>query len=145
VDIDINSGDLRYHGDSSAAAKTTISESRLSREVRRLGIPIPRPRNWQTLYLKASDSNIHVQFAYPEVVQAADMLLDLLAGVAETDDERRAVLERFMTSLRTQTPLVASTEGYILSLELADKYGLPSFLRPEFEADLRQTMIMRER
>lgn len=139
-DLDINSGDFRYHDDSGGSVETTICESRLSREARRLGISLPTTRNWQIMYLDTHGQGLHIQYAYPHVVESADRLLDILAGVVETDDERRVFLERFMASLRTGDPFVVGREAHLLWLAIADEHGMSTPFHPEIEADLRQSL-----
>jgi hypothetical protein len=137
-DLDLNSGAFRYQEDSTASSgKTTIVESPLSREVRRLGIKVPETRNWQPMYIEKHNGGLHADFIYPKVVQVANQLLRLLEKTGTADNERRLILEKFMMSLRTEDPSRVCTEGDLMALELADKYDLNVFFRPEYEAYLR--------
>jgi hypothetical protein len=140
--LDINSGDL--HGllsYSDGHEQYEDYESRLSREVRRLGIPIPAERNWQPL------TRVHVgawggdgKLVYPDLLHAAQLLLDLLDDAKAADQDRRSILERFMTNMRTEAPRCVVENAHMLIVEFADQYRLASPFIPEYAEHLRQSL-----
>lgn len=102
LDMDINSGDLRglkprlEPGD-----RYVVFESRLSREVRRLGIPIPQERRWRVLG-RVPDGGVQIMNPYASLLPAVDMVLMQLDKVRVGDEERRETLETLMIYLRTE-------------------------------------------
>lgn len=128
--VDINSGDIQkteYSAD--GAARTTISESSLSTEVRRLGIEIPPKRNWKFMYSSRSNG-MSADGEYGRVVYVADSLVRIL-GLAETSDQdRRVILTTFMTSLRTEDAFLAEEEGYRLIQGLEGRIDTQNATRP---------------
>jgi len=139
LDLDINSGDLR-HGEGASAfeAKTTISESRLSKEIRRLGLDIPGVRAWRPMQLRATDRGLYPTFTYPRAFEAGMRLLLFLDQAGSPDGERRRILEEFMTSLRADESRDTQMLGDLLSLEVAERYGVPIYFYPSYEASLRR-------
>jgi len=126
TDIDINSGDFRDRVCVFCApVKDRVYDSELSREVRRLGVGIPATRVWKRMGQK-----------YIRVLISCEELLNTLNEVKAPDEERRVVLERLMTSLRTEDADRASWQGRLLRNEVAGKRGLHVFT-PEFEEALR--------
>lgn len=139
VDLDLNSGDfLYYEGFSDPSGRIGVCESDLSKEVRRLGIPVPRTRNWQLMWKKTESPGLHVMYAYPEVVRSANRLVGLLDKVNAPDDERRSILEEFMVILRTEAPRRARERADLLYMETAVKYDFPQIFSSAYEAHLRE-------
>ncbi|HQA88724.1 MAG: hypothetical protein RBS72_12725 [Sedimentisphaerales bacterium] len=124
-EIDINSGDVRgtrYRADGST--HYGIYESELSKEVRRLSIPIPGQRDWLPLVgASGSAGGMYIDSGYANLLPTARELLEQLDEVAATDDERRDVLEGFMTSLRTDRPLAVIKKGRMLIAEIKDRHN----------------------
>jgi len=133
-EIDINSGDVRgsrYRDDGSA--HYGIYESELSKEVRRLGIPVPEQRDWWIIHGSSGGlGGMHVDPVYGNLLPTARRLLDRLDEVNAPNDERRDVLERFMTSLRNDRPLAAIQKGRMLIVEVCDCHGLQSPFVPGY-------------
>ena len=130
--VDINSGDVRG---------ATIAETPLSKEVRRLGIAVPAERKW--MLMSSHNDGTYVDSVYRFVPGVGAMLVRLLDETHTPDEERRVTLEKFMTNLRTEGPLQAQTQGYLLIQEIADKHGLHVFL-PSFEKQLRRDQESRK-
>lgn len=123
-EIDIKSGDFRgviYTPDGSS--RYGIYESELSKEVRRLGIPIPDQRRWVEFYGGPGFGGMEVNYVYRPLLPAVRRLLELLDQVNATDEERRSVLERFMASLRTEKAPDAINNANALSVEVANRHG----------------------
>lgn len=126
AEIDINSGDVRgwrYRADGSA--HYGIYESDLSKEIRRLDIPIPEWRAW----LPVSGSHrtffrSDVELVMKNLLRRSGELLRQLDEVAAADDERRDVLERFMASMRTEPPFVTIALGRMLIAEVRERHDL---------------------
>lgn len=126
LEIDLNSGDVRgwrYHAD--GTAHCGVYESALSKEARRLGISIPEQRDWFRV------SGGPRTFFESEIKQAAmgllrggSELVRQLDEVQARDEERRDVLERFMTSMRTEPPPVAIGRGRMLIAEIRKRHSV---------------------
>ena len=119
-EVDTNSGDLRgtrYRADGTSVYG--VYESGLSKEVRRLGITIPEHREWFVVVGSSGVSGaMYVDPAYGNLLPTARRLLEELDEIRATDEKRRDVLGRFMTSLRTEKPLVAINTGRMLITEV---------------------------
>ncbi len=102
-EIDICSGDTRgIRLAADGLYRYEIYESDLSREVRRLGIPIPKQRAWERVGEAGSRMpGITVCFADPVLFPPIRSLLTSLDQVNATDEERRDVLGRLMTNMQT--------------------------------------------
>jgi len=134
TDIDLNSGDLRHQGRvCSLVVSTRIEESPLSREVRRLGIAVPANRVWTHAFEGRLVRGVCADYYYGRIFSYGRQLLMLLDLANAADEERRAVVERFITSLRTGNPLDTLDQTYLLMMEVDDKHGLNTFT-PEFKA-----------
>lgn len=120
--IDLNSGDVkgtRYRADGTTVYG--VYESELSKEVRRLGIAIPQEREWRSLASFGSGgTGGHFDNRYREVLPMARRLLNRLDEVNAADEERRDVLEDFMTSLRAGNPLHAINAGRTMIIEIRE-------------------------
>lgn len=139
MSIDLNSGDLkgsRYILD--GPPLYGIYESDLSKEIRRLGIPIPEQRRWMPISRAGFVNGGEVMYVYEDFLPAARRLLSLLAQANAPDEERRAVLEKLMTSLRTEKANRAIETPYRLIVDVCDRYGLDCPLGPKFVEQLRQ-------
>ncbi len=122
IEIDLNSGDVkgtRYRADGTTVYG--VYESELSKEVRRLGIAIPQEREWRSLASFGSGgTGGHFDNRYREVLPMARRLLNRLDEVNAADEERRDVLEDFMTSLRAGNPLHAINAGRTMIIEIRE-------------------------
>jgi hypothetical protein len=137
ADMDRNSGDIRKSMlTADGSSRYEIHESDLSKEVRRLGIPIPDQRDWVLIY-SAPRRGIYVTPRYSRFLPRTRELLDVLNGVKATDEERRAILEKLMTGLRTDK-WYNYADVDVLMLEVADRHGLASPLGVEYTQRLRQ-------
>ena len=135
--IDINSGDLRgTRSMVDGAPRYIIYESELSKEVRRLGIPIPEERRWEVVF-RPPTGGMAITYAYRTLLPAVHRLLVLLDEVKAADQERLDVLGRFMTYLRTENPPAATAKADMLMQEVADRYGLESPFLPDYVEQLR--------
>lgn len=124
MDIDINSGDFRgIRPTLDPARQYVIFESELSTEARRLGIPIPQERRWKGAG-RMSTGGVDVYFVYESLPAAMYALIRTLNEVQATDDERRDVLWKFMTSLRTDPPSDALSQAWTLRDEVSKRHGL---------------------
>ncbi len=119
-EIDINSGDVRgtrYCTDGSS--HYGIYESELSKEIRRLGMAIAEQRDWRPLTGASGGSGgMYIDSGYANFLPTARKLLEELDKAGATDDKRRDVLERLMTSLRTERPLTVTETGRLLIDEI---------------------------
>jgi len=123
-DIDISSGDLRgVRPVAAGPPQYVILESELSKEVRRLGIPIPPERQWRVAG-RMSTGGMDVYFAYESLLAMIHKLMVTLDEAGAPDEERRDVLWRFMTSLRLDKPRAAADQAQTLSEEVSSRYGL---------------------
>lgn len=137
--IDIMSGDLRRTKSSSdGTTQYEVYESELSKEVRRLGVPIPEERQWRVIARPAS-KGLHIRYVYADALLIAQRLLMLLDDVDASDEERRATIERFMNSIRTEKPSTAFKNGHMLILEIGNRHGLESPFTPEHTENLRRS------
>ncbi len=128
TDIDINSGDTRYQVRIFSLLVTTeIRESALSREIRRLGIAVSPTRAWkrtsEARIVNASDS----YYLYGSVIVQCLYLLNVLDHVNASDEERRVILCKLMTSLQTGDAQRAREQAFLLTREVGDKHGLDVF------------------
>jgi hypothetical protein len=138
-DLDINSGDLKGGLVSpDGVLRYGIYESPLSREVRRLGIYIPEERDWRPMSGIPGVSRMEVMYVYPDVLNAAYQLLKLLDTANAVDSDRRSILERFMTNMRTEKWPRVIEKAHLLIVEVADRYEQESPFRPEHMEYLRQ-------
>ncbi|MDI6447556.1 hypothetical protein [Anaerobaca lacustris] len=139
-EVDINSGDVRgsrYRADGSA--QYGVYESRLSKEVRRLGIPIPDRRDWWPIAAPSIGvGGMRVTYVYENLLPTAHRLLDVLGKVNAPDSERRDIIERLMAGLQTERPPVAIANARALIVEVVDRYGLESPFLPHHTEHLRQ-------
>ncbi len=105
MDMDINSGVLRHQVRALTLPVAEKKEySRLSREVRRLGIvPLEKPL-WKRMSERRLWQDIHVCHIYGGVLARATELVMSLELAETPDDERREVLQRFMTALQSADP-----------------------------------------
>ncbi len=137
-EMDINSGDLRERvcvfG---VPVKNEVYESALSHEIRRLGVAIPATRVWKRTGQSCLVQRSSINFRYRHVLMGCDDLLDILDEVKAPDEERRAVLERLMTSVRTEDGDRARWQASLLKNDVAGKRGLHVF-SPEFEETLKK-------
>lgn len=129
-EIDINSGDVRgVRPTADGSSRYGIHESELSKEVRRLGIPIPDQREWVPIGGASGLGGMHVDYIYSRWLRTTRVLLDLLDKVNAPDEERRAVLQRLMTSLRTEKAPDAIDTVYALIVEVTDRHAKVSGIR----------------
>jgi hypothetical protein len=125
--LDLNSGDLRYRVYAGRLpVSSRIFESSLSREARKVKVVIPPNRVWVTAFVRTRQKP-EPDFAYGMLVVQFDSLIGLLDQTSAPDEERRAILTEFMTSMRTQDALDAQEKGYVLMVKLGIKYGVNSF------------------
>jgi len=118
LDIDINSGDLRHKRSILGGAPGyVVYESELSKEVRRLGIPIPQERQWRFLG-RAPSGGMDVRSAYESLLPLIKAVLDLFDEVGVADQERREALAEFMVHLRVGSPRDAVSKAHELYTEL---------------------------
>lgn len=110
--VDINSGDVKG---------STISETPLSKEVRRLAIAVPAERKW--MLMSSRNRRMSGDGVYRFVPEIGAELVSLLNRMNTADEERKAILERFMTSLRAEDPLQAKMKSYSLIQEIADTHN----------------------
>jgi hypothetical protein len=137
-EMDINSGDMRARACLfGVPIKSRIHESSLSEEIRRLGIAIPATRVWRRTGQNCVVQRTIVDSKYCRVLVSCEQLLSMLDQVNAPDEERRMVLERFMTSLRTEDAIGAWWQTHLLMDEVAGKRGLEVF-SPEHEKTLKK-------
>lgn len=137
--IDIMSGDLRRTRSSSdGITQYEVYESELSKEVRRLGIPIPEERQWRVIARPAS-RGLRIRYVYEDALLIAQRLLMLLDDVGASDEERRATIERFMNNIRTEKPSTAFKNGHMLILEISNRHGWESPFTPEHTENLQRS------
>jgi hypothetical protein len=99
-EIDFNSGDLRWtRAVTDYPPRYEIYETGLSRELRRLGIPIPEQRRWVHTSSWSSGAMFADTFRGHVLPRALD-LLKILEEVNASDEQRRDVLQRLMTTWR---------------------------------------------
>lgn len=105
TDIDINSGALRRQVYvCSFRVRDEIQESRFSREVRRLGIGLTGTPLWKGAQERALLPGIDTHCTYGYALLTCDELVELLAESNLPEQDRRMILERFLTILGTGTP-----------------------------------------
>jgi hypothetical protein len=122
-EIDINSGDLRCQEYSSGQLiRTTISESPLSKEIRRLELVVPSERDWRFLNSKQSDG-VYADGIYGFAPSVGNRLVQLLDEAYASDEVRRAMLTKFMKSLQTDDWQQAKQAGNILLMEAKARAG----------------------
>jgi hypothetical protein len=140
-DLDLNSGDTRaVLPAADGSRRDGIYETELSKEVRRLGIPIADGRKWVPITDRRAGS-MELHSAYSSLPRMVDELLELFDQVKATDEERRDVLERLMTSLRTDRPPGAFEEVCWLIVEVSDRHGMASPFTPDFTEHLRKSRV----
>jgi len=141
--MDINSDDIRHcvflrcpwMGD--LPVRSTVHESVLAQEVQRLGITIPAKRIWRLMdrhYNGVFEDGVYGLF----VSGVPRYLFSILDKTQPPDEERRVILERFLTSLRTEEPHLVAEKGYILVLKIADQHGV-DFFDPAVAKQLRES------
>jgi hypothetical protein len=140
--MDINSGDFRYQeycGD--RLVRSEIRESALSKEARRLGISLPAERKWQPMHRNRPGNWVHgptyEDCAYGFLMGVCNDLVRILNEANTPDDERRVVLGKFLTMLRTEDSNRMWHEGWYLVLDIGDKYGMHIYTA-QFEEELRK-------
>lgn len=144
TEIDIGSGDLRDRLDvqwgtiATLPVRRVIRESPLSREARRLGISQHGARLWRLAFVKHATDEPHVDYGYAYVVEVSGQLAKFLRETNTPDNERRAIIEKYLTAMRTADSVGAQECGYVLMLEIADKHGL-HIGSPEFEDQIRRS------
>jgi hypothetical protein len=137
-EMDINSGDLRHQACIFCMpGNGRPYESPLSHEIRRLGIAIPATRVWKRIGQSCIVQRISINYVYRHVLLECDDLLDTLDEVEAPDEERRAVLESLMTSLRIETGDRAWWQACLLRNDVASKRSMRIFT-PEFEEALKK-------
>jgi hypothetical protein len=129
---------MNPHEKCESSLKSEIQESDLSREVRRLAIDIPATHVWKRAFESYLVEGRYINCKYGSVCVGYHQLLSILDEVKAPDDERRVILEKFMTSLRTEDAGRAWWQGCLLIDEVAGKRGLRVFT-PEFEEALKKT------
>ena len=72
-----------------------------------------------------------------------EQLLRILAETNTPDEERRTILEEFITNLQTKDSSIVAEEGRLLVDGIAEKHGLHVYA-PEFEAYLRKGRSQRQ-
>jgi hypothetical protein len=124
--VDITSGDDRYRVYFCCIpVKSEIGESPLSREVRRLGIAVPAERQWRHMW--SHYGGVYTDSFYGFAMARCDALVTLLESANAADEERRDVLVRLMTVLRTQERGRVMQEVRLLIMEVGDKHNLHVF------------------
>ena len=141
TDLDINSGDLRYEVRVCyVPIRREISESVLSREVRRLGIAIPTKRAWQPAFLQRREPRF-VSYWYGTIVKGVfQELVEVFDQAHIPDKERTVILGNFMNSLRGDEPHVALNYGYVLIARIAAEHGVDAFV-PDVVQQLKQSEL----
>jgi len=101
----------RYSGDITSLTylcgvpiRRNIRESALSSEARRLGMDLPHARKWlrHSQDPNAPSSRVESFGLGEQVWEECDHLVLRLAQTGTPDEERRAILEKILTSLRTE-------------------------------------------
>lgn len=128
TDVDLSSGEFRYRVYfGRLPVKSRIIESPLSREIRRLNIRVPVIRVWKVAFVQ-SRQELDPDCVYGMLVtNVCNKLISVFNQINPPDEERRAILTRFMTDLRAQHPLQVEEQGYILMAKLGEKYGVSVF------------------
>lgn len=120
TDMDINSGALRHQVRVLTLPVAEEKEdSRLSREVRRLGIVTPETPLWKRTSESRLWRGIHVCHIYGGVLARATELVMSLELAETPDDERREVLQRFMVALQSADPQHAEQQARLITDEIA--------------------------
>jgi len=132
TDVDINSGDTRHQVRVfSLTVKTEVEESTLSREIRRLGIDVPPARAWKRDFESHLVNASHIDYAYGRTFAMCHQLLGILDQAKAPDEERRAILETLMKSLRKGDPRKTQDETFLLMAEVGERHDMQVFV-PEF-------------
>jgi hypothetical protein len=140
--MDITSGDYRYRVYfCGIPVKSEIEESSLSREVRRLGIAVPAKRQWRRMWRYYG--GVHSDSCYGFAMGHCDELVSLFERTNAGDEERRDVLGRLMTALRTQERDRVMEEVRLLIMEVGDKHNLHVFT-PKVEEYYRSLLKDRQ-
>jgi hypothetical protein len=125
-EMDLNCGDIRSRTYvCNVRVRTTIRESLLSKEMRRLGIDVPKTRRWVPIGVDSKVSEF--LSVYHDLPGIYHRLVELLRKTNTPDEERRVILEKAMSGLRT--PLTGSSslpEARIphLVYDLAEKHRM---------------------
>jgi hypothetical protein len=124
IDLDMNSGDLRHRVCVCfLPVRSTIRESSLSRELRRLGLATRTTRAWRPAFVQQREPR-HVHYLYgPFLTGVFDPLVRLLDEACVPDEERRMILSQFMKSLQLRHAFDAQDEAYSLMTAIREKYG----------------------
>jgi len=127
TDMDINSGVLRHEVRVlSLRVAEEKEDSRLSREVRRLGIVPPETPLWKRTSEGRLWRGIHVCHIYGGVLARATELVMSLELAETPDDERRQVLQRFMTALQSADPQHVEQQARLIADEIAGRIARPA-------------------
>ena len=127
TDMDINSGVLRHEVRVlSLRVAEEKEDSRLSREVRRLGIVPPETPLWKRTSEGRLWRGIHVCHIYGGVLARATELVMSLELAETPDDERRQVLQRFMTALQSADPQHVEQQARLIADEIAGRVSRPA-------------------
>lgn len=122
TDMDINSWVLRHQVRALTLPVAEEKEdSRLSREVRRLGIVTPETPLWKRTSEGRLWRGIHVCHIYGGVLARATELVMSLELAETPDDERQQVLQRFMTALQSADPQHAEQQARLITDEIAGR------------------------
>jgi hypothetical protein len=120
--MDINSGVLRHQVRVLTLPVAEEKEdSRLSHEVRRLGIVTPETPLWKRTSESRLWRGIHVCHIYGGVLARATELVMSLELAETPDGERREVLQRFMTALQSADPQHAEQQARRYMLYVQDR------------------------
>jgi hypothetical protein len=122
TDMDINSGVLRHQVRVLTLPMAEEKEdSRLSREVRWLGIVTAETPLWKRTSESRLWRGIHVCYIYGGVLARATELVMSLELAAAPDDERREVLQKFMTALQSANAQHAEQQAHRYMLYVQDR------------------------
>jgi len=124
VDIDVNSADLREQIQICfIPVSSDIRESLLSAEARRLGIALNARRAWRRASEEGIGSGSYVDYKYARLVSNHSLVVSLFDGAKTSDADRRAAVDRLITTLRTRTPneAVSLSDELLAEIKAEDK------------------------
>ncbi|MFC1604886.1 hypothetical protein ACFL5F_07655 [Planctomycetota bacterium] len=106
-DFDLNSGDVRWYTYACfLKIKDEIKTTQFSQEIRRLGIEIPLERKWVGTYTKLFTilRKIYICYVYGGTPTECNYLITLFDKGNVSDENRRIILQKFMTFFADRRP-----------------------------------------
>ena len=103
--IDANRGDVRVETTvCGLRVRDTVSVTRFSREVRRLGITVRHERDWRPVLVEEGLLlGTHIDFRLTGTAGDLELLIDIFEQGKVSDEERLVILQRILVSLKKLT------------------------------------------